>query len=100
MAITLKTGDKVMLRNGKFYMVLKDTVMSSLLVSETGDIISLDSYGEDLRTKRNRLNQPSGLPFDIVAVLRPTKPNDILKFNAETNILIWFEDSESDKEAA
>lgn len=98
--VTLKTGDKVMLRNGKLYMILKDTAMSSLLVSENGDVISLDSYGEDLRTKRNRLNQPSGLPFDIVKILRPTKPNDILNFNAKTNIVIWFENSEIDKEAA
>lgn len=105
----LKTGMVVGLRNGRMYVVLRDTYFDGeqkdVLWREGGFWMSLSDYTEDLK------NIPSPQPFvwnesgaiteedvkfaslyDVVVVYKPDSPGTILAKQGTGNKIIWTEE--------
>lgn len=89
----IKTGDRITLRNGKKFIAIFDhPLFKDILVSlEDGKHISLTSYDEYLRVKRDVYNKPWGENDDIIRIERVCNPSEILSENPNAVIVIWDE---------
>lgn len=75
----LKTGDRVVLRDGRFMVVLKNTAVGNVISSfDGGSFMALGSYTQSLKVKRIDPREPEENDRDIVKVMRPCMPAHLL----------------------
>lgn len=66
----LKTGDRVVLRDGRFMVVLKNTAVGNVISSfDGGSFMALGSYTQSLKVKRIDPREPDENDRDIVKVV-------------------------------
>ena len=105
----LKTGMVVELRNGRMYVVMRDTYFDGeqkdVFWREGGFWMPLSDYAENLKNIPNQQpfvwNESGTITeedfrfaslYDIVAVYRPSGPGTILAKHAAGNKILWTEE--------
>lgn len=88
----LKTGDRVVLRDGRFMVVLKNTAVGNVISSfDGGSFMALGSYTQSLKVKRIDHREPDVNDRDIVKVMRPCMPAHLLLPYSPTTITVYEE---------
>lgn len=88
----LKTGDRVVLRDGRFMVVLKNTAVGNVISSFNGDsFMALGSYTQSFKVKRIDPREPDENDRDIVKVMRPCMPAHLLLPYSPTTITVYEE---------
>ena len=88
----LTTGDRVVLRDGRFMVVLKNTAVGNVISSfDGGSFMALGSYTQSLKVKRIDPREPDENDRDIVKVMRPCMPAHLLLPYSPTTITVYDE---------
>lgn len=88
----LKTGDRVVLRDGRFMVVLKNTAVGNVISSfDGGSFMALGSYTQSLKVKRIDSRELEENDRDIVKVMRPCMPAHLLLPYSPTTITVYEE---------
>lgn len=88
----LKTGDRVVLRDGRFMVVLKNTAVGNVISSfDGGSFMALGSYTQSFKVKRVDPREPDVNDRDIVKVMRPCMPAHLLLPYSPTTITVYEE---------